>query len=171
MTKIIVLAGAPGTGKTTLSKMLHKKLKDSALVELSWLRCWHLDYSWSNASPREEQMSFENLVFILNNYIKNKFPYVITTDLLDKRVTEIPRLFDKSNYLIFSLFVNSDGELKKRVLDESRDSGYRDYQSAIEWNRNLISRNTLPGEVKIDNTEPDPEKTLNLILELLAVEQ
>ena len=71
ITKIIFLGGAPGTGKTTTSKLLYKKLKNSALVELSWIRGFHLDNSWSNATDNEEKMSFENLVFILKNYIKN----------------------------------------------------------------------------------------------------
>lgn len=128
MTKIIFLGGAPGTGKTTTSKILYSKLKNSALVELSWIRGFHLNETWSNATDEEEKMSFENLIFILKNYIKNNYSYVIVADLLDGRVIEIPKIFNESNFLIFSLTVHDDNELKKRVLDAKRDSGFRDYK-------------------------------------------
>jgi len=171
ITKIIFLGGAPGAGKTTTSRLLHKKLKNSALVELSWIRGFHLDNSWSNATNKEEKMSFENLVFILKNYIKNNYSYVIVADLLDERVVEIPKIFDEKNFLIFSLIVNDDDELKKRVLDAKRDSGFRDYNKSLEWNRKLIKRDLAINEDKIDNTKINPEEVTKIILQKINEEQ
>jgi broad-specificity NMP kinase len=164
MTKIIFIAGAPGSGKTTISNQLKIKLDHSALIDFGWIRGFHLNKSWSNASDKEEQMSFENLVFILKNYIKHEYPYVIVNDLLDKRILEIPEIFDQVNYLIFSLVVNDDNELSNRVLDNTRDSGFRNVDVALEWNRKLIERKSLANEFKIDNSSRTPENAIKIIL-------
>ena len=79
MVDIIFINGSPGSGKTTISKLLRKKLKNSPLIELDWLRCYHLDKKWTNASKKEEKMSFENLKFILKNYIRNGYENIIVT--------------------------------------------------------------------------------------------
>jgi len=165
MTKIIFIAGAPGSGKTTISNQLKVKLDDCALIDFGWIREFHLNKSWSNANEKEEQMSFENLIFILKNYIKHSYPYVIVNDLLEKHIKEIPTLFDQSNYLIFSLVVNSDDELSSRVLDEGRDSGFRNVDEALRWNKQLMEREVLVNEFKIDNSTKMPGDAIKIILE------
>ena len=130
MTKIIFIAGAPGSGKTTISNKLKIKLNDCPLIDFGWIREFHLNKSWSNANDKEEQMSFENLVFILKNYIKNEYPYVIVNDLKDSRITEIPKIFNSANYLIFSLLVKDENELidwyEKLKAFENRVSIFRE---------------------------------------------
>ncbi len=64
---LIVIAGAPGSGKTTVSDLLYAELK-SPYIDFGDVRNFHLDWGWTNQSPREEQMSFENLIYILKNY-------------------------------------------------------------------------------------------------------
>jgi adenylate kinase family enzyme len=165
MTKIIFIAGAPGSGKTTISNQLKIELDNCPLIDFGWIREFHLNETWSNASDKEEQMSFENLVFILKNYIKNEYPYVIVNDLLDKRVLEIPKIFDQANYLIFSLVVNDDNELSNRVLDETRDSGFRNVDEALKWNKKLMERDSLMNEFKIDNSSKNPGDAIKIILQ------
>ena len=165
MTKIIFIAGAPGSGKTTISEQLKIKLSDSILIDFGWIREFHLNKSWNNTSDKEEQMSFENLVFILKNYIKNEYPYVIVNDLLDKRVLEIPEIFDRANYLIFSLVVNDENELSIRVLDDTRDSGFRNVDEALKWNKKLSERESLINEFRIDNSSKNPEDAIKIILQ------
>lgn len=164
MIKIIFIAGAPGSGKTTISNQLKIKLGDCPLIDFGCIREFHLDKLWSNASDKEEQMAFENLVFILKNYIKNEYPYVIVNDLKDKRVTEIPKLFDSINYLIFSLVVNDDKELSNRILDDMRGSGFKNVKNALKWNKQLIGKDLLVNEFKVDNSSRNPEDAIKIIL-------
>ncbi len=171
MTKIIFIAGAPGSGKTTISNQLKIKLDNSVLIDFGWIREFHLNKSWSNKSDKEEQMSFENLVFILKNYIKNKYPYVIVNDLLDRRIIEIPKIFDPTNYLIFSLVVNDDNELSNRVLDDTRDSGFRNASEALNWNKQLIKRDSIKNEFKIDNSSRNPDDAIKIILKKINKSQ
>ena len=104
---LIVIAGAPGSGKTAVSDLLYAALR-SPYIDFGDLRNFHLDREWSNQSPEEEQMSFENLVHILKNYIRYGYKNVILNDLKDFRVRQIPELFAEHKYLIATLVVESD---------------------------------------------------------------
>ncbi len=76
--EIIVIAGAPGAGKSTVCNALRAKL-DAPLVELGRLREFHLHRDWTNQSPEEEAMSFENLVTITQNYLRHGYQPVLIT--------------------------------------------------------------------------------------------
>tara|TARA_Y100000034_G_C6801793_1_gene359674 strand:+ start:83 stop:589 length:507 start_codon:yes stop_codon:yes gene_type:complete len=161
----IIIYGAPGSGKTTISELLQKKL-DSPLIDFGNLRIFHLDRKWKKANPKEEKMAFENLVFILKNYVKYRYKNIIVNDLQDFRIEQIPKKFSKYNYVIISLIVKDDDELKNRILGE-RDSGFKDVETALSWNRKIIERKNLKNEFKVDNTHKNPRKTVNTILELI----
>src|SRR5215216_4367864 len=95
---LLVIAGSPGSGKTTVCDCLYAALK-SPYIDFGEVRNFHLDCHWSNESPLEEQMSFENLIYILKNYIRYGYKNVILSDLKDFRVRQIPELFAEHNYL------------------------------------------------------------------------
>lgn len=166
MYDFIFIAGSPGTGKTTIVKLLQEKLQ-SPSVDFGNIREFHLDREWKKASEKEESMSFENLVYLLKNYPKHGYTNVIVNDLQDFRVEQIPNIFKDNKYLIVSLIVTDDEELTKRVLTESRDSGFRDVEKALAWNKHIQERKQLPNEHKIDNTHNNPHETMDKILSLL----
>jgi len=169
MVDFIFIAGSPGSGKTIISKLLYEKLNHPPLFDFGILREPHLEIDWSNSSKKEEQMSFENLIYILNNYVKHGYKNIIVNDLLDFRIKQIPKIFANTNYVIISLIVKSEAELRKRVLGE-RDSGFKDAKAAINWNHQLMKRIAVKNEFKIDNTHRNPRKTVNTILKILKRE-
>ena len=167
MKDLIILGGAPGSGKSTIGELLREQ-QGFPLIEFGWLRQGHLNNQWSNASDEEEQMAFENLIFIfiINNYWKRGYKNIIVTDLQEDAIKTLAETFKDKKYKIISLVISDDEELKKRVLGE-RDSGFRNVQEATEWNRELIERESLPSETKIDNTHNDPVVTVQKILEII----
>ncbi len=166
MADFIFIAGSPGCGKTTISKLLYEKLNHPPLIDFGILREPHLEIDWSNQSKKEEQMSFENLTYILKNYIKYGYKNVIVNDLRDFRIEQVPKKFLRYDFIIISLILKDDKELKKRVL-EKRDSGFKDVKTALSWNKKTIERKHLKNEYKIDNTHRNPKNTVNTIFGIL----
>jgi dephospho-CoA kinase len=167
MAYIIVLSGAPGSGKTTITKLLHQHFQ-SVMIEIGWLRQFHLDPAWLKASWSEEAMSFENLLFIIRNYLKHGYDYILVNDLEDHRIQQIPSLFEADQFTIISLVIADDEVLKRRVLDPDRDSGYRDCSTAIASNQALMNRPLLANEHKFDNTSLAPEEASQQIIRLVT---
>ena len=170
MTFLVVINGAPGSGKTTITKRLHQHFQ-SVMVEFGWLRQYHLDPAWSKMSPDEEAMSFENLMFIVRNYFKHNYEYILINDIEDHRIQQIPSLFELNQFVIISLVISNDQELQKRVLDIDRDSGYRDYKTAIASNRAIIDRSIIANEYKFDNTSIDLEDACKQIINIITAER
>jgi tRNA uridine 5-carbamoylmethylation protein Kti12 len=166
MPSLIFIGGAPGSGKTTVSRLLHAEFQ-SVMIDFGTLREFHLDNLWTKESDREEQMAFENLIFILKNYLRNGYQNVIVNDLKDFRIAQIPQAFETDDFLIVTLVVKDDVVLRARVLDPTRDSGWRNVEGALAWNRAVIERPAVRNEYKLDNTRLTPEDTAWEIMNLI----
>lgn len=160
---LLVIAGAPGSGKTTVCDLLYAALQ-SPYIDFGDVRNFHLDRHWSNQSPKEEQMSFENLIFILKNYVRYGYKNVILNDLKDFRVQQIPEIFAGHNYLIATLITEKDDELATRI--RNRNSGFTNVERALNWNKEIQQRLLLAGEYRIDNSYNDAQQMADKILQL-----
>lgn len=109
-------------------------------------------------------MSFENLVYILKNYIRYGYKNVILNDLEDFRVQQIPELFAEYRYLIATLISESDDELAERI--RNRNSGFTNVERAVAWNKEIQQRPLLKGEERVDNTLNTPQQTADIILQI-----
>lgn len=163
---IIFIAGAPGTGKSTIAKALQKRLK-SPCFEFGWIPEFRQKGDTVIPYQEEEGMAFKNLTLVAKNYVKHGFSNIIITDLEDKRITNLHKHFKNQNYILFTLTVQDDAVLKTRVLDKTRSSGFRDYKKAIEINNQILSRKLLFREVRIDTTKNPSNRVLKKILEIL----
>src|SRR5947208_8567594 len=69
---MIIVAGAPGTGKTTVCQILAEPLA-APYLDLGQLRSLHLDSDWQRMSAADEAVGFENLVAMVRNYCSHGF--------------------------------------------------------------------------------------------------
>ncbi|MBI4134655.1 MAG: AAA family ATPase [Candidatus Sungbacteria bacterium] len=165
MKDLIILAGAPGSGKSTVGELLREE-HGFPLIDFGWLRQGHLNNQWSNASQEEEQMAFENLIFTIKNYWQHGYRNLVVTDLQEDKVKALAEVFNQKNYVVVTLVISDDTELKRRVLGE-RDSGFKNTDEAIQWNTELKLRPLFPHEHRIDNTHNNPKKTVKEIADLI----
>jgi len=109
-------------------------------------------------------MAFENLVFILKNYVRNGYTNVLVTDLREGRIEQVSAIFNDHSYAIVTLVVNDEVELRRRVVDPERDSGFRDIDAAVAWNKRERERDLFVNEHRIDNTGTDATTTTRAVL-------
>lgn len=168
MYNFIFLLGAQGSGKTTIARLLKEKLQ-SPHIDYDWIRGFHLNKDWSNISDKEVKMSFENLVFLLKNYKKHNFENVIVGGFTEQDIEKILDEFKDDKCIVVTLFLTDEDILKQRVLTELRDSGFRDFEKSIQFNKKLKEELKFPNEHKIDNTNQTPEETVDQIIGLLFI--
>jgi len=144
---LIVIAGAPGVGKSTLCVALSRAL-GSPYLEFSLLRQPHLDATWSNASPDEHEMAWENLQFVVRNYLRHGYRNVLVTDLRDERVRQVSDVFGDLDYRIVTLVLTDASELRRRISE--RREGFVNADAAVSWNAAVRARPPLPREMVIE---------------------
>ncbi len=168
MKEVIFIRGSQGAGKTTTSKFLQRELNYPPYIELDWIRGYHLDPQWKNTSEKEKRMSFENLLCSVKNYLKNKYSNIILVGLEDAFMNELIKKANLKNYLIITLTISNNAELKSRVLTETRDSGFRGVDESIKLNRKLSQSKLLKNEFRLDNSHNEPRMTVRLIVDLVT---
>lgn len=166
--QVIVIAGAPGSGKSTIAELLQKKLK-SPLFEFGWIPEFRRkDLNHEIPYHEEEQMAFESLMLVTKNYTKHGFLNVIITDLADERIKNLHKTLRGIDYLLITLEIHDDHVLKERVLTQSRSSEYRDWNEAVKINNGILARPLLPKETRFDATKNSKRKITNQILDQIA---
>lgn len=168
MIDIIIIHGAPGTGKTTTATLLHEKLR-SPWFEFGWIPEFrnltpHTEITWE----QETEISFENLVLVVKNYIKHGFKNIILTDInFDSQILSLPDVFDGFEYKLFTLYANDD-TIKHRILTRDNGNGYRDWEGALKGNAHYTSRSLLQNEMRICTEHMSTEEVVGKIIEELC---
>lgn len=164
---LIIIHGAPGTGKTTVSQRIHELLR-SPWFEFGWIpefrqKNSHLMISYDE----EEEISFENLVLVCKNYLKHGYENIIISDLRDCKVAEIPNVFKDNDYVIVTLYSNDDEILKNRILKRNNGNDFRDFDRALQINSMIKKRDSFNKEHRIDITNLSVSEIVGLIQAML----
>jgi cytidylate kinase len=146
---LLIVAGSPGSGKTTLCRELWTRWGVVPYIDLADLRNFHLDRAWANESDKELALAFDHLVYIVHSYARHRWGPVIVTDLQEKWLARSAEFFGDLTYRIATLYSTSD-IIAQRVTD--RNSGFKNVEAAVAWNKSILERALLPHERLFDNS-------------------
>ena len=165
---IIVIHGAPGSGKSTTAALLHEKLR-SPWFEFGWIPEFrNLNPHTEISFEQETEISFENLILVVKNYIRHGFKNIIITDInFDSQILSLPEVFTGLEYRLFTLYANDD-TLKNRILTRDNGNTFRDWESSLKTNALLSSRPLLQNEIRICTENITAAEAANKIIEELS---
>ena len=114
------------------------------LIDFGWLRGGHLDNKWSNANPKEEEMAFENLLFIIKNYWQHGYKNVIVTDLREDKVVTLAEIFkDKRPAISFTSRYPFLEEIKEQAIADAERKNKKPAAIMLIYDENMYDLATL----------------------------
>ena len=154
---IIFLNGSINAGKTTVAKILAKKLSDVALLEIDALRNMIDWMPIDQAVP----INLENAISVIKNFSKRNLNVIVPYPLSQKNydyMTENLKDLETKIYF-FTLAPKIEKALTNRGTRELDDWE----RERIQHHYNIGITNPTFGEI-IDNSEQTPEETADYIL-------
>lgn len=161
---IIFINGTISSGKSTIAKLLEKKIPNTVVLEIDALR------DLINWMPLEEAipLNLENAVSLITNFVGHKFNVIVPYPLSEKNhdyLTKNLEGLDTEKYT-FTLTPKPE-ELTK----EQRGRKLSDWEKErIQYHTKIGLTAPSFGEL-IDNTNQTPEETAEVILNFVKKEK
>jgi len=166
-TDIIIIKGAPGSGKSETANILSAHFPKGVKIEVDYLRGMIISVDWENLE--EHLNSLKVAANLTLNFLKFNYKPVIVIDTfsMGKEYIFINSLLEKKDNLnikIFGLFVNED-ELKKRLGERSSEQ-YNNFILSNDVNKEVIN---IKDEkiIIIDTSNKTAEEIANYIFNCL----
>ncbi|KKS41900.1 MAG: hypothetical protein UV02_C0022G0010 [Candidatus Kuenenbacteria bacterium GW2011_GWA2_42_15] len=159
---IIFISGSINSGKTTIAKILHERLENSALVEIDSLHAFV--EKWI---PIEEAigLNLENAAAVIKNFVKHGIDVIVPYPLLKKNYKFLIENLKDANQQIYFFTLNPKLEI---VLKNRGERKLTDWEKERIKHHYQIGINKPEfGEI-IDNSSQAPEQTALIVLEKIT---
>jgi len=165
---IIIIRGAPGTGKSRSAKCLAKLFPKGARIEIDNLRSMVISVDWTNQGEHINMLNISTK--LVYDFITLGFRPVIVVDTFSngKIVNYLDNLYQLNKNLsvhIFGLYT-SEKELKRRI-ESRKKTEFRDYGICQRLN-DEVRKGKYSGEYQIDTTGLLPKETAKIIFDHLS---
>jgi hypothetical protein len=164
---IIILRGAPASGKSQTAKCLSKYFSTGVRLEIDTLRSMVISVNWIN---QDEHVNILKLsINLVHGFIKLGFRPVIVVDTfssgkLSNYLDDLHKIDINASVRIFGLFA-SENEIHRRV-QLRKTSEFRDFDICRQLN-NEVMHKIYAGEYQIDTTGLMAKDTASLIIKYL----
>ena len=153
---IIFINGSINSGKSTIAKLLAKKISNAAIVEIDALRNMIEWMPIDKAIP----INLENAVSVIKNFANSNLDVLVPYPLSDKNHRYMLDSLKDINTKIY--FFTLAPKLEK-VLTDRGERKLDDWErSRIKYHYKIGIHNPSFGEI-IDNSELKPEETTDII--------
>lgn len=149
MKHLYIIGGTMGIGKTTVSKVLNKKLANSVFLDGDW--CWNMDPFVVNEETKA--LVLDNICCLLNNFINcTVFDNIIfcwvlhQQDTIDELLTRIN--LENVDVKVISLVCNQEALIKRLQQDIDQNIRTNDViERSLERLKHYQNLNTIKIDV------------------------
>jgi guanylate kinase len=170
-TDIIILRGAPASGKSQTAKKISESFPKGIRLEVDTLRQMVISVDWKNQEEHTNMLQVST--GLVDNFLKLGFSPVIVIDTFsgDKINKYLETLYQLNNSLsikIFGLFTTDD-ELRKR-LELRKNEEFRDFGICKQLNDDVI-KIKHDKEFQIDTTKLSAVQTAEIIYRQIIMDK
>jgi len=161
---VIIIRGAPGSGKTEAAKFLAAHLQKGVRLEVDTLRSMVISVNWTNQAEHISILSLS--ATLVHGFLDLGYKPVIVVDTfsgrkLTKYLAELQSTGRQLDVRIFALFVTPD--ILRQRIEMRPDGQFKDIDICQKLNSDVI-KHKQHDEQRIDNSDMTPEETAELIL-------
>lgn len=161
MKRLYLIGGTMGVGKTTACQILKRRLRDSVFLDGDW--CW--DMSPFQVTSETKRMVMENIVFLLNNFIRcSAYQNIIFCWVMHRQeiIDDILSRIDGDACEIYKISLVCGREELRRRFQRDVDAGLRT-EDGIDRSLERVSLYEGLDTIKIDVSSCSPEETAERI--------
>jgi Cdc6-like AAA superfamily ATPase len=167
---IIIIRGAPGTGKSTTAKYLSRYFPKGVRIEVDSLRSMVISVDWTNQPEHINILELSTRLVL--DFLKLGFSPVIIVDTFSgdkiiKYLQDLYQLDQNINIRIFGLFT-TEAELNRRIGLRS-DGAFKDLKISLSINEE-VPRLKSNEELQVDTTGLSPIETAKIIYDLIVTD-
>jgi predicted kinase len=165
---IIIVRGAPASGKSETAKCLAKYFPQGIRMEIDNLRSMVISVDWTN---QQEHINILQLsTKLVTDFLNLKFKPIIVIDTFSgdkiyKFLSDLYTINSNFNIALFGLFA-TEKELTKRIK-KRKEGKFKDINICLKLNSDVLKIKHL-SEIQIDTTERVPQETAQIIMNILS---
>jgi hypothetical protein len=162
---IIIIRGAPASGKSLSAKALSKYFPSGVRIEVDTLRSMVISVDWTNQAEHISILNISTglvIEFLRKNYLPVIVVDTFSGNKLDSYLEELLKLNNNLSIKIIGLYTSIE-ELEKRVALRSEDE-FNDLEICKKLNLDIL-KFKHPEEFQIDTTGISPDETAELIFD------
>lgn len=156
MKNLFLIGGTMGVGKTTVCRILRRKLENAVFLDGDW--CWDSDPF--QVTEETKSMVMDNICYMLNNFLKcSAYNNVIFCWVMHEQniIDQILTRVDTKNFKIQKISLICDEETLKNRLQLDIKNGIRS-TDVIEKSLARLKRYKNLDTNKIDTSQKSPEE-------------
>ena len=158
-TFLIVLDGAKGTGKSTVSLLLQNKLNKTAFIGFDSVR--HLIVN-AKASNKNNKIVFDVIISMLNSFLEHDVNVVIDGGLTEERLKIIQKIVQKNNSNLYLYHLWAPREvLWERI--QGRAQCKKPDRERFDYVYDILNKKNLAEFKEVDTVQNNPETIVEKI--------
>lgn len=167
---IIILRGAPSTGKTTIAHEIRRRLSDSLILSFDNLIAMNVPQevvgeerigAWGKMRPLGHELGH-----VLTSYLLKKEKNVVIEEMLPDvaGIKKLVKLASSKGARPFVFELTAPLEI---IEEREKMRKYPNPEKPVEMIINLLAKNPYPEAIKIDTSKSSPKECAKKILEYI----